>query len=304
MEWFVTLDKSVSIGLALLFGLMIGSFINVVVVRVPPRLHRQWLKACQDTLIDSSNTSVDHASDAFNGFANNQSDNEALPNLWWPRSHCPKCKHPIAFYDNIPVVSWLILKGRCRHCDAPISARYPIIEILTALLWMIVVWKMGWSLEALSVCAATSVLVALSAIDLEHQILPDVMTLGLMWVGLLVNAHFQWFASSADAIIGAASGYIFLWLIFQGYFLLRGKEGLGFGDLKLLAALGAWVGWSLLPFIVFVGSVLGVIIASHKILVSKQSRDVPIAFGPYLAIAGWFALVWGSEIEHWLFPLS
>ncbi len=273
---------------AVVIGAIIGSFINVVAVRLPPLLTRQWRKACREEL--DIPTPADEV--------------ESLPNLWRPRSHCPACKQAVAVYDNVPSLSWFILKGRCRHCGGKISFRYPLIELITAASWGLVIWKIGFNPMGLAACVFTSFLIALSTIDWEHQILPDSLTLGLLWLGLLINAHFQWFASPTNAIIGAALGYVFLWLIFQGYFLLRGKEGLGFGDLKLLAALGAWVGWSLLPFVVFVASVLGIIGAMLSIIRLRQGTDVPIAFGPYLAIAGWIALLWGPGITEWMFPLG
>lgn len=264
------------VGLA---GLLVGSFLNVVIVRLPPLLMHRW------AVLQNAELGAQSA---------------APPGLVWERSHCPHCKTIIAWYDNLPVLSWLVLKGQCRHCQKPIGWRYPIIEILTAALSVVVVWHFGLTSHALAGLVMTWLLIAASAIDLEHQLLPDALTRSLLWSGLLGNAAFGWFATPADAIIGAAAGYGFLWVIFQGFYLLTGKEGLGFGDLKLLAGLGAWLGWSMLPFVVFTASVLGTLVGLSLMVILKRGRDVPIAFGPYLAIAGWMGLIWQTEVIQWL----
>lgn len=262
--------------LAGVFGLTIGSFLNVVIVRLPKQLAHRY---------DGTQAST------------------PPPNLIKPRSHCPSCNKPIAWHDNIPVLSWLRLKGRCRMCHGPISPRYPIVEVITAIAWMVVVWQLGLSWPTLMALIVTSYLIAATAIDFEHQILPDSLTLSILWLGLITNATWSAFASPTEAIYGAAAGYASLWLVFYGFYWLTGKEGLGFGDFKLLAGLGAWVGWALLPFVLFLGSLLGTLAALFMMARYKQSKDVPIAFGPYLAIAGWVALLWGEPMMQWLIPL-
>lgn len=274
----------VHISFAIIMGAIIGSFLNVVIQRLPPLLAWQWKEACHQTLNPEQ-----------------QVKTAAPPDLIRPRSQCPHCQEPIRFYDNIPLLSWMILKGHCRHCDHPISLRYPTVEVITALVWGFVVWKLGMGGPAISICLLSAFLIPLAAIDLEHQVLPDGLTLGLLWVGLLINGSTGWFASPVEAIWGAALGYAILWSIYQIFFLLTGKEGLGFGDFKLLAALGAWVGWSLLPFILFVASILGTVFALLSMVKNNTGRDVPIAFGPYLALAGWIAILWGQSFMDWLF---
>ena len=266
---------TVHILLAGVFGLAIGSFLNVVIVRLPKLLAHRY------EAIDSP----------------------PPPNLIRPRSRCVQCEQPIAWYDNLPLISWMVLGGRCRACRQPIGVRYPIVEAITAVVWMVVVWQLGPTWPALMGLIFSSYLIAATAIDFEHQILPDSLTLSILWLGLITNATFSAFATPTEAIYGAAAGYASLWLVFHGFYWLTGKEGLGFGDLKLLAGLGAWVGWALLPFILFLGSVLGTLAALFMMLKYKQSKDVPIAFGPYLAIAGWIALLWGESVMQWLFPI-
>ncbi len=276
IEAWISLGPTAHVVLAGVFGLIIGSFLNVVIVRLP-------------------NLLIYHHS--------GESDRTPPPNLIWPRSFCMSCHQTIAWHDNIPLISWLLLRGRCRTCQADIGLRYPIIEGITAVLWMLVVWQLGLTWPSLMALVATSYLIAATAIDLEHQILPDSLTLTLLWLGLITNASWSAFATPVDAIYGAVAGYGSLWLVFHGFYWLTGKEGLGFGDFKLLAALGAWVGWALLPFILFVGSLLGTLAALFMMARYKQSKDIPIAFGPYLAFAGWVALLWGEAIMQWFSPL-
>lgn len=266
---------TVHILLAGVFGLVIGSFLNVVIARLPNLLAHRY----------------------------GDRDSPAPPNLIRPRSRCVHCENPIAWYDNLPLISWMVLRGRCRTCREPIHVRYPIVEAVTAVAWMVVVWRFGPTWPALMALVLSSYLIAATAIDFEHQILPDALTLSILWLGLITNTTFSAFASPTEAIYGAAAGYVSLWLVFHGFYWLTGKEGLGFGDLKLLAGLGAWVGWALLPFILFLGSVLGTLAALFMMLKYKQSKDVPIAFGPYLAMAGWVAVLWGESIMQWLVPI-
>lgn len=269
------------LSLIFLFSLMIGSFLNVVIHRLPIMLERDW-QAEYHSYFDS--------------------EPEAVPtapyNLMVPRSCCPHCDHPIGALENIPLLSWLWLKGRCRACKAPISARYPLVELLTALLSMAVAATLppGWG--ALAALALTWTLVALTFIDLDKMLLPDQLTLPLLWAGLLFNL-LGGFASLADAVIGAMVGYLVLWTLYWAFKLLTGKEGMGYGDFKLLAALGAWLGWQALPIVLLLSSLVGAAIGIGLILLRNHHQGKPIPFGPYLAIAGWIALLWGDSITRW-----
>ena len=257
---------------------------NVVILRFPQRLLHDWRGQCRELLeIDSP-------------------DEAAPPNLVSTRSHCPKCGNMIAWYDNIPVVSWLVLRMRCRHCSEPISWRYPVVELTTAILSVIVVLTFGPTAQGLAALVLTWSLIAATGIDFDHQLLPDQITLPLLWLGLLLNLWLGLFASIEDAVIGAAAGYGLLWGVYHLFKLLTGKEGMGFGDFKLLAALGAWMGWQSLALIVLLGSLVGAVVGLLLMAVARHGRDVPIAFGPYLAAAGWIALLWGDRIiDFWLY---
>lgn len=269
------------LSLIFLFSLMIGSFLNVVIHRLPIMLERDW-QAEYHSYFDS--------------------EPEAVPtapyNLMVPRSCCPHCDHPIGALENIPLLSWLWLKGRCRACKAPISARYPLVELLTALLSVAVAATLppGWG--ALAALALTWTLVALTFIDLDKMLLPDQLTLPLLWAGLLFSL-LGGFASLADAVIGAMAGYLVLWTLYWAFKLLTGKEGMGYGDFKLLAALGAWLGWQALPIVLLLSSLVGAVIGIGLILLRNHHQGKPIPFGPYLAIAGWIALLWGDSITRW-----
>ncbi|HAU4905650.1 TPA: prepilin peptidase [Aeromonas hydrophila] len=267
--------------LAFLFSLMIGSFLNVVIHRLPIMLEREWQAE-------------------YLGYFNpeTQPQQEECYNLMVPRSACPHCGHAITAMENIPLLSWLWLKGRCRECQAPISARYPLVELLTALLSLVVAatYPPGWGL--LAALLLTWVLVALTFIDLDKMLLPDQLTLPLLWGGLLFNLT-GGFAPLADAVIGAMAGYLVLWSLYWAFKLLTGKEGMGYGDFKLLAALGAWLGWQALPIVLLLSSLVGAFIGIGLILLRNHHQNKPIPFGPYLAIAGWIALLWGDTITRW-----
>ncbi|HHQ4702660.1 TPA: prepilin peptidase [Aeromonas hydrophila] len=267
--------------LVFLFSLMIGSFLNVVIHRLPIMLEREWQAE-------------------YLGYFNpeTQPQQEERYNLMVPRSACPHCGHAITAIENIPLLSWLWLKGRCRECQAPISARYPLVELLTALLSLVVTvtFAPGWGL--LAALLLTWVLVALTFIDLDKMLLPDQLTLPLLWVGLLFNLS-GGFAPLADAVIGAMAGYLVLWSLYWAFKLLTGKEGMGYGDFKLLAALGAWLGWQALPIVLLLSSLVGAFIGIGLILLRNHHQNKPIPFGPYLAIAGWIALLWGDTITRW-----
>ncbi|WP_336291147.1 A24 family peptidase [Aeromonas dhakensis] len=267
--------------LVFLFSLMIGSFLNVVIHRLPIMLEREW----QAEYLSYFNPET-------------QLQQEERYNLMVPRSACPHCGHAITAMENIPLLSWLWLKGRCRECQAPISARYPLVELLTALLSLVVAatFPPGWGL--LAALLLTWVLVALTFIDLDKMLLPDQLTLPLLWGGLLFNLA-GGFVPLADAVIGAMAGYLVLWSLYWAFKLLTGKEGMGYGDFKLLAALGAWLGWQALPIVLLLSSLVGAIIGISLILLRNHHQGKPIPFGPYLAIAGWIALLWGDTITHW-----
>ncbi|HHQ4629484.1 prepilin peptidase [Aeromonas hydrophila] len=267
--------------LVFLFSLMIGSFLNVVIHRLPIMLEREW----QAEYLGYFNPEI-------------QPQQEERYNLMVPRSACPHCGHAITAMENIPLLSWLWLKGRCRECQAPISARYPLVELLTALLSLVVAttFPPGWGL--LAALLLTWVLVALTFIDLDKMLLPDQLTLPLLWGGLLFNLA-GGFAPLADAVIGAMAGYLVLWSLYWAFKLLTGKEGMGYGDFKLLAALGAWLGWQALPIVLLLSSLVGAFIGIGLILLRNHHQNKPIPFGPYLAIAGWIALLWGDTITRW-----
>jgi len=223
-------------------------------------------------------------------------------NLVTPRSACPHCGALIQAHQNIPVVSWLLLGGKCANCKAPISARYPIVELVTALLSAAVVWRFGWHWQSVAGLFFTWALVALTVIDLDHQILPDVITIPLLWLGLL--ASLAWHpglaqpipTDSYSAIIGAAGGYLTLWSVYWAFKLLTGKEGMGYGDFKLFGALGAWMGWQMLPLVLLLSAFTGAVVGIALIVARGRDRNIPIPFGPYLAAAGWIALMWGPQI--------
>ncbi len=259
-----------------LVGLVVGSFLNVVIYRLPLQMQSLWRRESLD----------------FLGMA---PEDAKPPNLVFPASHCPKCQQPLKPWHNIPVVSYIALRGKCAHCSAPISAQYPLVELATGLLAVAVVAKFGITPLAALAVIFTLALVVLTGIDFHHKLLPDVITLPLLWLGLLANTQ-GLFTDLASAVIGGAAGYLVLWLVYWAFKLLTGKEGMGYGDFKLLAALGAWLGWQMLPLILLMSSVVGAIIGIGAIALLGRDRHIPMAFGPYLAIAGWVALMWGDEI--------
>ncbi len=266
---------------AALLGLVIGSFLNVVIHRLPLMLERQWRAQCAEL------------------------DGQAAPpaanlSLVAPRSRCPACAAPIRAIHNVPVLSWLVLGGRCASCRAPISVRYPLVELATAAAFATVAWHFGFGLQALLALVFTAYLVAMTGIDLDRQLLPDILTLPLLWIGLLASLwHTEGSAppvAMRDALIGAAAGYLFLWAVFQLFRLVTGKEGMGYGDFKLFAAIGAWLGWQMLPLTLILAAVGGSAVGIALIVARRHGRGVPIPFGPYLAGAAWIALLWGPQI--------
>jgi leader peptidase (prepilin peptidase) / N-methyltransferase len=265
---------------AAVFGLAIGSFLNVVVHRLPKMMEAEWRAQCAD----------------LEGRSIAQ---EGVYNLWAPRSHCPSCSAPLRISDNIPVVSYLFLRGKCAHCGARISPRYPLVEGLTAILTAVVAWRFGWGTAGLLALVFTWMLIALTFIDADTTLLPDSITLPLLWLGLLANT-WNVFVPLQDAVLGAVAGYLILWSIYWLFKLTTGKEGMGYGDFKLLAALGAWMGWKMLLPIILISSVVGALIGIVLILLARRGRDIPIPFGPYLAAAGLIALVYGDGLAQYL----
>ncbi|WP_371325523.1 A24 family peptidase [Dechloromonas sp. ZY10] len=265
-----------------LLGLCVGSFLNVVVHRLPKMMEQEWREQCAELCGENCK--------------NPQSTVEKL-SLARPRSRCPACGHVIRAYENIPLLSYLLLRGRCSACHQSISLRYPLVELLTAALSAGAAWHFGPSWQTVGALALLWALVALTMIDLDTQLLPDSITLPLLWLGLLINLHGH-FVSLEAAVIGAVAGYLALWSVFWLFKLATGKEGMGYGDFKLLAALGAWLGWSMLPTIVLLSSLVGACVGIGLIVFARHGRNVPIPFGPYLAAAGVIALFWGEKINR------
>ena len=269
-----------------ILGLLIGSFLNVVIFRVPKMLEQDWHLQCAHLLEDEKKIEALEAEEKIT--------------LSKPNSTCPNCQHAIKPWENIPVISYLFLKGKCSQCKSGISLRYPLVELSTAFLSLVVVIYFGASYTGLAALVLTWMLISLTLIDADTQLLPDNMTLPLLWLGLTLNAMGM-FTSLESAVWGAVFGYLSLWSVYQLFKLLTGKEGMGYGDFKLLAALGAWFGWQSLPIITLLSSVVGAAIGIGMILIKGKDKNIPIPFGPYLAIAGWITLVWGDKIKDlWL----
>jgi leader peptidase (prepilin peptidase)/N-methyltransferase len=273
------LDQNPGLGypLAAGFGLLLGSFLNVVILRIPPRLEWAWKRDAREIL--------------------------ELPEVYDPpppgivveRSHCPQCKRQLSWYENIPVFSWLALRGRCRSCKTPISIQYPLVELLTMLLMVACVWRFGFGWQGFGAMVFTTFLIALSGIDLRTQLLPDQLTLPLMWLGLIASADNLYFGAK-PALLGAVAGYLSLWSVWWLFKQITGKEGMGHGDFKLLAAIGAWVGLSGVLPTILLSSLVGAIIGSIWLAMKGRDRATPIPFGPYLAVAGWVTFFWGEQL--------
>jgi leader peptidase (prepilin peptidase)/N-methyltransferase len=264
-------------GFAAVFGLLVGSFLNVLIHRLPLMMMHQWRVDCADLRNEVA------------------PDQEEQLSLWFPRSRCPACKQFIRAWDNIPVISWLLLRGRCRSCQTPISSRYPLVEILTALLFLIAALSFGPTWRGAAAMLYCATLLALAGIDKDTRLLPDALTLPLLWAGLLANVG-GLFTDPVSAIVGAAAGYLSLWVVYWVFRLLTGKEGMGYGDFKLLAALGAWLGWVYLPLIVVLSATTGALVALMLRVCGRLTPGSPISFGPYLAMAGIVAIFWGQTL--------
>lgn len=270
------------VSVAAILGLVVGSFLNVVIHRLPLMMEREWMEQYQELAGEPDHNTV--------------KEEKPPISLVTPGSQCPHCGHHIRAWENIPVISYLLLQGRCSNCHATISVRYPIVELVTGLLSAVVAWHFGFGWQAVAAMSLTWSLIALSAIDIDHQLLPDAITLPLLWAGLTISL-FPVFIDSQASISGALAGYLCLWVIYHLFKLVTGKEGMGYGDFKLLAALGAWMGWGALPIVVLLSSVVGAIAGITMIVVRGRDRQVPIPFGPYLAAAGWLTLLWGTHIS-------
>lgn len=264
---------------AALLGLLVGSFLNVVIYRLPIMMQREWRAQAREYL----ECPPEQISERFN--------------LLLPSSRCPHCGHRIRSWENIPLVSWLALRGKCSSCRAPISSRYPLVELACGLLSGYVAWHFGLTWQAGAMLFLTWGLVAMSMIDIDHQLLPDSLVLPLLWLGLILNS-FGLFVSLESALWGAVAGYLSLWSVYWLFKLVTGKEGMGYGDFKLLAMLGAWGGWQVLPLTILLSSVVGAVLGTILLRVQRAESSTPIPFGPYLAIAGWIALLWGDRITE------
>ena len=274
-------SPAILITFAVLFGLLVGSFLNVVIHRMPRMMERQWREECAELT-----GSAPPPAERFN--------------LLVPRSACPKCRHTITPLENIPVASYIALGGKCSACRAPISPRYPAVEILAALLAGFVAWRYGFGTAMFGALIFAWTMIVLAFIDLDTFYLPDAITLPLLWVGLLLNLGGV-FTDIRSAVVGAIAGYLALWIVFWAYKLATGKEGMGYGDFKLLAAIGAWLGWKMLPLVILLSSLVGAAVGLALIAFARRDRNVPIPFGPYLAVAGLIALFWGEPLtRHYL----
>lgn len=276
------------IGTVFVVSLLVGSFLNVVIFRLPIMMERNWRHECEQYLHPDKP---------------NLNPQSAPFNLVKPDSTCPNCQHKIRAWENIPVLSWLALSGKCSQCKKPIAIRYPLVELITALMSTLAAWHFGFGVAALIAVLATWLLIAMSFIDLDKMLLPDQLTLSLLWIGLLVSVSGV-YVSASDAIIGATLGYLCLWSLYWAFKLLTGKEGMGYGDFKLLAALGALVGWQQLPVIILLSSFVGAFVGISLILIQGRDKSQPIPFGPYLAAAGWLTLLYGdwfvTQYLNWL----
>ena len=280
---YLQAQPGVAMGAALVFGLLVGSFLNVVVYRLPVMMERDWREQCRElAAADTGNEAPQPETQRFN--------------LVVPRSRCPSCGHGIRAHENIPVLSYLVQRGRCRHCGWRIPLRYPALELLTGMLSLAVIAAFGATAAGAAGLGFTYALLALAFIDLDTQYLPDDIVQPLLWVGLALNFN-GLFVPLPTAVAGAMAGYLSLWSIYWVFKLITGKEGMGYGDFKLMAAIGAWLGWSVLPGVILLSSVVGAVVGVTLILARGHDRQIPIPFGPYIAAAGWLTLIWGDAIK-------
>lgn len=269
-------EQALLVGVCGLFGLFFGSFLNVLIYRLPVMMQRSWRQQCLELLEQDI-------------------EQHERFNLAVPASRCPSCGHKIGALENIPVLSYLVQKGRCKHCSTKISPRYPAIELLTAVISAVVASQLGFGWPLVFALLLSWALIGLTFIDFDHQLLPDDITLPLLWLGLLLSV-FNVFTDMQSSIIGAVAGYLSLWSVYQLFKLITGKEGMGYGDFKLLALFGSWFGWQVLPVVILLSSLVGAVVGVTLILFLGRDRQLPIPFGPYLAAAGWIAMLWGDAI--------
>jgi len=276
-----------------LFSLIVGSFLNVVIYRFPKMMEQGWYQECREFLADE-----------LKAPKKDKKTNEVAAELTLskPSSSCPNCQHQIRFYENIPIISWLFLGGKCSQCKSKISKRYPMIELVTAMLSVAVAYLYGVTAISLFIILLTWALICLTMIDYDHMLLPDQITLPFLWLGLLININ-GLIVPLDQAVIGAVVGYMSLYSIFWLFKLVTGKEGMGHGDFKLVALFGAWMGWQLLPLLILMASAVGAIVGISLMIFKNHQREQAIPFGPYLAVAGWISLLWGEGIWHWYLNL-
>jgi len=273
----LTDQPMLALGITFIISLCVGSFLNVVIHRLPRMMDLEW----QAQLTEAKGEPAEQ--EAYN--------------LSFPASHCPKCNHRIRWYENIPLLSYLVLRGKCSQCKTPISIRYPLVELSTALIATFGVYHYGLNEIGVAFALLTFFLISLTVIDLDHQLLPDRLTLPLLWLGLLVNSY-STFTTLHLAVFGAVAGYMILWSIYHAFRLLTGREGMGYGDFKLLAALGAWAGVNQLPVIIFLSALIGAVLGILMMALGRHNREQPMPFGPFLAFAGWVAILWGDQITN------
>src|SRR3990167_6605069 len=274
---FLALNPNLCLIITAIFALFIGSFLNVIIYRLPRMMEQNWSEECRVYLGLKPHTDVEKL------------------NLCLPFSHCPQCKTPIRPWHNIPILSYFLLRGKCAYCKGHISLRYPLVEALTCIMSVYVIWKFGISWQALSAMFFTWAVICLTFVDLDYHLLPDQLTLSLLWVGLL-SSLYTLFINSHDAILGAIAGYLIFAITQWVFERITGKTGMGQGDFKFLAAMGAYLGWQMLPLIILLASVSGIIFTFTHMVIKRQYKSVPLPFGPYLAVAGWIALLWCNEI--------
>ncbi|MFT2092377.1 prepilin peptidase [Paraglaciecola sp. 2405UD69-4] len=293
-------NPALFISVVFIISLLVGSFLNVVIYRLPVMMERGWKAEIDEYLLSQKEASQASGSQTKGAAL---STTETF-NLVKPDSTCPKCQHKIKPWENIPVLSWLVLGGKCSQCKLPIPIRYPLVELATGLLSALVAWHFGFGLAAVAAVVATWLLIAMTFIDLDTMLLPDQLTLPLLWMGLLLSINSS-FVTPTDAIIGAAVGYLSLWSLYWAFKLLTGKEGMGYGDFKLLAAIGAWVGWQHLPVVILLSSFVGAVVGISLLTMQGKDKSQPIPFGPYLAAAGWLTLMFGDWLvaQYWVLIL-
>lgn len=273
------------VGTVLVIGTMVGSFLNVVIHRLPKMMENDWRQQCVEFLHpEVAEKAAESTAPSYN--------------LVIPRSACPSCGHQISAIENVPIFSYMFLRGKCSACKAPISIRYPVVELLTGLATAYAAWRFGVTWTTAFAILYIWALVTLTFIDADTTLLPDDITLPLLWLGLLVNLGGM-FADVQSAVVGAVAGYLILWIVYWGFKLLTGKEGMGYGDFKLLAAIGAWLGWQMLPLVILLSAVVGTVVGIAGILLRGRERGAKLPFGPYLAAAGFIALFWGQKLNMW-----